>query len=168
MQFLKSTKNFLISILFFMGFQFCTMAQDLERYQWLVGTWEGEAFGGKVFEHWGPPAGDEMLGSFQLVKEGKNSVLEFMAIHSGPDTTILYFNHYDPDLKRWEDSPIVLGLEFVDDNEFKFRNFDRGETAPRSLKYRYDKEKDLLIVVVEEWEKTSAGFESFSITYHKN
>ncbi len=144
------------------------VAQSFQDMDWLRGQWEGEAFGGKVFENWAGPYGDEMTGTFQLVSEDKTSILEFMVIRLGADTMEFFFNHFNSDLQRWEDSPIKMGLLYSRENEFKFINLVEGKTAPRSLKYTYNPEKRSLVVVVEEWEKTSAGYESFSVTYQKN
>ncbi len=156
-----------IGVLFFC----CSLpskAQDLSKFSWLAGEWKGNAFGGEVYENWTSPKADEMLGSFQLIKDGKNTILEFMAIRVAEDTVRMFFNHFNPDLERWEDEPIRFGLEYANEDEFKFLNMKEGETAPRSLKYHFDKTAGKLIVVVEEWEKTTAGYESFSVTYFRN
>ncbi len=171
LSYLKSIKEmkyksalFLFSLFFFGSLQ----SQSLSDLMWLQGNWKGEAFGGVVRESWSPAEGDEMLGTFQLSKDGKNSILEFMAIYSEGDSITFFFNHFDQKLKRWEDEPIKLGMVESSKNHFKVLNFVEGKTAPRSLTYHFDEEKGKLTVVVEEWEKTSAGYESFSISYHKD
>ena len=156
-----------LSLFFLLGFTTAVHSQRLAGFEWLEGQWEGEAFGGQVFEYWNSGQGGEMIGTFQMVNKGKSSIIELMVIRKSEDTTEMFFNHFNDDLSRWEDAPIKFGLERLTKNEFIFRNMIEGKTAPRSLKYTFDPGKNSLVVVVEEWEKTSAGYESFSVIYQK-
>src|SRR5262245_29835909 len=38
---------------------------------WLSGRWLGAGLGGTTEEVWAPPVGDQMIGMFRLVKDGK-------------------------------------------------------------------------------------------------
>ena len=40
----------------------------LENLNWMVGHWQGEAFGGVCEEIWSPPSGGSMTGTFKLFR----------------------------------------------------------------------------------------------------
>ena len=51
-------------------------SQSFQDFEWVLGSWKGEAFGGEIYEDWQSPKGDEMIGIFQLVNGDKNAIIE--------------------------------------------------------------------------------------------
>jgi hypothetical protein len=78
-------------------------AQSIEDAAWLAGRWVGEGLGGKVEETWAPAAGGQMVGHFQLVKDGKPAFYEIMLIDSQAGGLRLRVKHFNPDFTAWED-----------------------------------------------------------------
>ena len=52
----------------------------LDAFQFVVGRWSGEALGGWCEETWSPPAGGELQGMFQLVRDEKSYVSRIVCL----------------------------------------------------------------------------------------
>jgi uncharacterized protein DUF6265 len=70
---------------------------------WLAGRWIGEGLGGTLEETWGPAAGGQMVGHFQLVKDGKPAFYELMLLDVQPKGLRLRVKHFNADFTAWED-----------------------------------------------------------------
>lgn len=70
---------------------------------WLAGRWVGEGLGGKIEETWAPAAGGQMVGHFQLAKDGKPQFYEIMLLDAPPGGLRLRVKHFNPDFTAWED-----------------------------------------------------------------
>lgn len=81
----------------------------MESLAFMVGRWEGTAFGGKVEETWGPSMKGTMLGSFRLVEKDGPSFYELMVIREIDGRPTLQVKHFYADLTPWE-----TGKEAVD------------------------------------------------------
>ena len=88
-------------------------AQSIEEATWLAGRWVGEGLGGKVEETWAPAAGGQMIGHFQLVKDGKPVFYEIMLLDSQPGGLRLRVKHFNPDFTAWEDKAVWHSFEPV-------------------------------------------------------
>ncbi len=78
-------------------------APGIESLDFLVGRWEGEAFGGWVEESWSPLKGGAMLGSFRLVKEDGPAFYELMLITEMEGRPHLRVKHFSADMSPWEE-----------------------------------------------------------------
>ena len=128
---------------------------------WMRGDWRGEAFGGRVEEHWLAPDGGSMLGLFRHIgNDGKMRVCEFMMIEQEKDATVYRFRHYNPGLKPWEpdDKPLMFHLVRTTEREAVFEH--PGEQDPKRLIYRRAGKTGLTVIVeVEKDGKVARRFE---------
>lgn len=86
-----------------------TIKADIKDLGWIAGHWQGEAFGGIIDEVWLPPLGQSMLGTFKLVKDGKDGFMEILTISETPNGSLeLSLRHFNPDLVAWEKKEEVL------------------------------------------------------------
>ncbi len=76
---------------------------QLEDLDWLVGYWEGEAFGGICEEVWMPAKDGHMVGTFRLWSEGKLVFSEYMNLIQEGESFSLKLKHFNPDLSGWEE-----------------------------------------------------------------
>lgn len=76
---------------------------SIGQLDFLVGRWEGEAFGGWVEENWAPMRGGTMLGSFRLVKEGSPAFYELMLVAEVDGRPALRVKHFGPGMEPWEE-----------------------------------------------------------------
>lgn len=83
----------------FLAFAAATIADA----SWLSGRWVGEGLGGTVEETWAPAAGGQMVGHFQLVKDGKPVFYELMMLDVQPRGLRLRVKHFNADFTAWED-----------------------------------------------------------------
>ena len=78
-------------------------AATIADASWLSGRWVGEGLGGTVEETWAPAAGGQMVGHFQLVKDGKPVFYELMMLDVQPRGLRLRVKHFNADFTAWED-----------------------------------------------------------------
>lgn len=78
-------------------------AATIADASWLSGRWVGEGLGGTVEETWAPAAGGQMVGHFQLVKDGKRVFYELMMLDVQPRGLRLRVKHFNADFTAWED-----------------------------------------------------------------
>lgn len=76
---------------------------SLEDLDFLVGHWEGEAFGGWAEESWGPAKGGSMLGSFRLVNGGKTVFYELLLLVERDGRPVMRVKHFNADMSPWEE-----------------------------------------------------------------
>lgn len=144
-----------------------SQAQDLSQFEWMIGNWETKAFNSEVTESWNETGGNFLVGAFSMSKRGEPILFEFMVIRNDSLGNLeLIFNHFDPELNRMDESLLRLPLIEMEEHKAKFQAEKEVAGGPRSLLYRYDPKEDKMHVLVEEWERTSAGYESFSLIYN--
>jgi len=78
-------------------------AATLADVAFIAGRWGGEMGGGATQEWWSPPEGDNMLGMFRYVKDGKGVFYELMSIEQTADGPVLRLRHFGPRLTAWEE-----------------------------------------------------------------
>lgn len=69
----------------------------------LVGRFEGEAFGGWAEENWSPMRGGTMLGSFRLVKDDGPAFYELMILADVDGRPAIRVKHFGPGMEPWEE-----------------------------------------------------------------
>ena len=96
----------------------------------LEGIWRGSLSGGVIEEQWSGPEGDNMMGMFRYVKDGKVTFYEMQVIELGDAGPVLRIKHYHPGLRGWEekDESVTFGLQEVADQKAVFLEDDGSQT----------------------------------------
>ena len=118
-------------------------AASIADASWLAGRWVGEGLGGTVEETWAPAAGGQMVGHFQLVKDGKPQFYEIMLLDAQPTGLRLRVKHFNPDFTAWEEKA-------------GWHSFEPVSVAPDRLRFNglsFDRDRDRLKIVVTFREK---------------
>ncbi|MTI41249.1 DUF6265 family protein [Fulvivirga lutimaris] len=91
---------------------------DINDYQWLVGHWVGDGFGGVSEEMWAPAVDGVMMGMYRNVQNGKVSFYEFINLSKEG----MRLKHFKSDLVAWEDKEEMVKFELLDydDNTLVF------------------------------------------------
>jgi len=86
---------------------------SLEDVAWMVGSWEGEAFGGMVEEVWSTASAGTMMGMFKLVSGDAPSFYEFQLVVETEGTLELQLKHFHADFKGWEEKDDFISFPLV-------------------------------------------------------
>ncbi len=78
-------------------------AATLRDTEFLAGYWKGTGFGGTVEEQWSLPLAGSMVGTFRLVKDGKNVFYEIMELAEIAGSLTLKVKHFTPEFIAWEE-----------------------------------------------------------------
>lgn len=94
----------------------------LADFAWLAGHWSGEGLGGTCEEIWAPPLGDNVIGLFRFLKDGKTQFTELFSLVKEGESLVLKPKHFNPDMTSWEekDKPVQFPLVKVSPNEANF------------------------------------------------
>ena len=108
---------------------------------WLAGRWVGEGLGGKVEEVWSPAVGGQMVGHFQLVKDGKPVFYEILLLDATPDGLRMRVKHFNADFTAWEDKAqwVTFASDGVAPGVIRFKGLtleNRGDRVTMKLKMR--------------------------------
>jgi len=83
---------------------------DINDYTWLVGSWEGDGFGGISHETWAKPVNGTMMGMYRHINvEGELVFYEFLLL----DENGLRLKHFNPDLTGWEEKEDMTTFEMI-------------------------------------------------------
>lgn len=113
-------------------------APSIEDASWLAGRWIGEGLGGQIEETWAPAAGGQMIGHFQMVKDGKPQFYEIMLLDAQAPAFRLRVKHFNADFTAWEDKG-------------EWHSFVPISAAPNQLRFKgltFDRSGDELTIVV--------------------
>lgn len=112
----------------------------LEELSWLVGRWEGEAFGGRCEEIWAPPSAGSMVGMFKVWKEGRVSFYEIETITIDDAGISLNVKHFNEDLTGWEEKDEVARFPFLSagKDELRFEGLTYKKISDDSLQIVLD------------------------------
>ena len=88
-------------------------AATLEDAAWLVGYWQGEAFGGTIEEAWTPATAGSMMGVFRLMEDGETKFYEFILLVEEEGSLVMKLKHFHPDLKGWEEKDDFVSFPLV-------------------------------------------------------
>ena len=89
----------------------------LDDVAWLVGSWEGEAFGGTFEEVWNPPSKGSMVGFFKFMGDEAVAFYELMLLVEEEGSLSLKVKHFNPDFSAWEDREEYVDFRFVSAEE---------------------------------------------------
>ena len=86
---------------------------SIQDFAWLAGRWIGDGLGGKMEEVWSPPAGPQMVGHFQLEKDGVPSLYELMLLDEFEGGLRMRVKHFNPTFVGWEEKDAWHTFVFV-------------------------------------------------------
>ena len=97
-------------------------AATLDDVSWLVGSWEGEAFGGTFEEVWNPPSMGSMIGFFKFMGDEAVGFYEILLLVEEEGSLSLKVKHFNPDFTAWEEKEDYIDFRFVsaDDDVIHF------------------------------------------------
>ena len=85
----------------------------LNDLSFIAGKWKLEA-GNQVFEeHWSSAVGDNMMGMYRHMKDGKVKMYELLAIEQTPNGPVLRLKHFDLGLIGREEKAEVYNFPLV-------------------------------------------------------
>ena len=125
----------------------------------IAGHWKGDMGGSVSEEIWAPPAGDNMMGMWRLVGDGKVKLFEFLNIVQEADGPVFRLRHFDRRGVGWEDKdkPIVLKLVVSKPREAAFEGPESSGAGTVRLTYRRPSD-DALSVTLEKTNKPPQEF----------
>ncbi len=86
----------------------------LEEVDWLVGSWQGTAFGEQFEEVWNPASAGTMVGMFKLFDKEKGiNFYELMLLKEEGDSLELWVKHFSADFKAWEEKDDFVKFKLV-------------------------------------------------------
>lgn len=86
----------------------------LEDVNWLVGSWQGTAFGSKFEEVWNPASAGSMLGMWKLYDDEKGvNFYELLLLKEEGDGLVLLVKHFSKDFVAWEDKEDFVKFRLV-------------------------------------------------------
>ena len=96
----------------------------------MAGQWTVQHAWGDMEENWSAPMGNNMMGAYRCVKDGKVVFYEFMAIEQKDSVPVLYLRHFGPGSMAWEekDAPGKYPLVLLQKNKAQFKKED-GSTV---------------------------------------
>ncbi len=80
---------------------------------WLVGRWEGVAFGQRFEQYWSEPSVGSMLGTFKLIGDEGVQFYELLEIAVSEGRLGLKVKHFSSDFIAWEDKPDYVHFKLV-------------------------------------------------------
>ena len=87
---------------------------ELSQFRFLQGAWSGTGFGANCDEMWSAPAGDCMLGTFRMVKDGRLKFTEFCMIQKDANGGVaLRLKHFNPDFGGWEEKDKYVSFPLI-------------------------------------------------------
>ncbi len=85
----------------------------IDELNWLAGEYECSAFGGTAHEIWTKPRGNNMLGTFQLIKDNEVSFYEIFAIMQVDKHWVLRLKHFDKNMHGWEEQNETVDFKLL-------------------------------------------------------
>ena len=111
----------------------------IDQLDWLVGHWEGDAFGGVCEEVWSPASGGTMVATFKLTVDGAVQFYELMTLVPDSAGPQMRLKHFNADLTGWEEKGEVV--------EFRFESASEKKAKWGGLTYERIAEDSLRITV---------------------
>ncbi len=89
-------------------------AGTLADVSWLVGSWQGTAFGSQFEEVWNPASAGSMLGMFKLYDEDEGvNFYELMLLKEQQNSLVLLVKHFSADFTAWEEKADFVTFKLV-------------------------------------------------------
>jgi Domain of unknown function (DUF6265) len=111
-------------------------APGLRQVSFLQGRWQGRgATGALVEEYWSGIEGDSMIGHCRMIKDGRTTFYELLAILDTPGGLILKMRHFTEGMKPWpeKDESGDCNLVSISGKEVVFGN----ASADHAVKVTY-------------------------------
>ena len=87
---------------------------NLADVAWLVGSWQGTAFGSQFEEVWNPASMETMVGMFKLYDAEKGvNFYELMLLKEVDDSLELLVKHFGADFTAWEEKADFVTFKLV-------------------------------------------------------
>ena len=107
-------------------------AATLDDAAFLIGSWEGTAFGARFEQVWNPPSANTMVGMFKLYNGDDVAFYEIFLMTVEEGTLSLKVKHFGADFTAWEekDEFIDFRLVRIDDDALHFGGlsfYQRGD-----------------------------------------
>ncbi|HKK24256.1 MAG TPA: DUF6265 family protein [Gracilimonas sp.] len=119
---------------------------DINDYTWLVGSWEGDGFGGISHETWAKPVNGTMMGMYRHINvEGELVFYEFLLL----DENGLRLKHFNPDLTGWEEKEDMTTFEMI--------SFSKNKIELKGLTFERTSDTEMVITL-----KMSRGGEPYT------
>lgn len=80
---------------------------------WLVGSWEGSAFGQHFEEVWNPASANSMVGMFKLMDGDEVAFYELLLMTVEEGTLSLKVKHFSADFTAWEEKSDFVDFRLV-------------------------------------------------------
>ncbi len=93
-------------------------AVTLNDLSFIAGRWHGVDGDAQVDEHWTAPEGDNMMGMFRVVRNGKLSIYEMMSIEKSDSGITMHLKQFKFGLANSAEKPDVI--------DFKLGAFEPG------------------------------------------
>jgi hypothetical protein len=128
------------------------VAAKLDQMSFIVGAWshsyERNAKRGSYEEHWTSPSPAGVMASvFTWEHDGKTRVHELQLLEQAGDSLELRLRHFGPNMKQWEDQPLVFKLVEIAPNKAVFE--ERAGAVTRTLTYELRPDATLSITLTE-------------------
>jgi hypothetical protein len=100
---------------------------------WLVGSWQGTAFGSQFEEVWNPASAGSMMGMWKLYDEKKGvNFYELLMLKEEDNGLVLWVKHFSKDFVAWEDKEdfVTFRLVKIEDKAVHFSGlsfYQRGD-----------------------------------------
>jgi hypothetical protein len=88
-------------------------AASLEDASFLVGNWQGTAFGKQFEETWSAPSQGSMVGTFKLFDENGVELYELMLLTVDEGSLSLKVKHFTAEFIAWEEKPDFINFRLV-------------------------------------------------------
>ncbi len=85
----------------------------IESLKWLSGSWSGIGFGAQCEEVRNLPKANSMMGMFQLIKNEKILIYEFIQIVEENGSLVLKLKHFNADFSGWEEKDKTVDFPLI-------------------------------------------------------
>ncbi|MDJ0917568.1 MAG: DUF6265 family protein [Woeseiaceae bacterium] len=94
----------------------------LEDVSWLVGSWDGTAFGQRFEQVWNPGSAGSMVGMFKLYSDDGVNFYELLLLLEVEGSLEIRVKHFTPEFVAWEEKEgyITFPLVGIEDDAIHF------------------------------------------------
>lgn len=86
---------------------------SIEQVDWLVGNWQGTAFGNQFEEVWNPASAGTMVGFFKLFNDEGIVFYELLVLEEEEGSLSLKVKHFGANFHAWEDKEDYINFKLV-------------------------------------------------------
>ncbi|MEM8499230.1 MAG: DUF6265 family protein [Pseudomonadota bacterium] len=110
-------------------------AASLKDAEWLIGSWEGTAFGKQFEAVWSPPSAATMVGTFKLFDDSGIDFYEILVLEIQEGALSLKVKHFSAAFHAWEDKQDYVNFRLVakKDNELHFSGISFYRRSANSI-----------------------------------